>query len=215
MITAIFIVIGIIVFGGILAGVLWFVSYTRRSARVKKTASETPTMEGLPFRWRYVILPPAILLLSSLLSLYFYYQLPAEVATHFELDGTPDRWLSREITMAWVLVPQLLLTVLAIATTWGITRMGPLFRPAAGALIKPERILLFMGNIFALPQLILDFAMLDIFSYNSYQRHIMPMWIFLLIILGLATIALVVLLILTILKAKQQWISQPSQQTKE
>jgi hypothetical protein len=51
-----------------------------------------------------------------------------------------------------------------------------------------------MGNLLALPQLIVFFAMLDIFSYNSYQIHLMPMWIFLLIVLGLATIALVVFL---------------------
>jgi len=52
--------------------------------------------------------------------------------------------------------------------------------------------------------------MLDIFSYNSYQRHIMPMWIFLLIILGLATIALGLFLAVTISKAKQQLISEGS-----
>jgi len=108
------------------------------------------------------------------------------------------------MTMLWVLAPQLFLTLLAIAISWGISKITSLFTWAADTWVKPERVLLFMGNASALPQLILCFAMLDIFSYNSYQWHIMPMWLFLVIFLGLATITLVVLLTLTIAKAKQQ-----------
>ena len=215
MITVILIAFGVIILGGALASVLWLIFYARRFARAKKIAQEATTTAGLSFHWRYVMLPIALLLLSILLSAYFYPQLPAEIATHFKLDGTPDRWLSREITMLWVLVPQLFLTLLAIAIGWGITKIIFLFKSAAGKWVRPERVLLFMGNAIALPQLILCFAMLDIFSYNSYQRHIMPMWIFLLIILGLATIALGVLLVLAISKAKRQLVSQPSQRTKE
>ena len=215
MITAIFIAFGIIVFGGVLGGAVWSVFKTKRSAQGKKIAREAVPAGGLPFRWSYVILPVAFLLLAILLSAYFYYQLPTEVATHFKLDGTPDRWLSREMTMVWVLAPQFFLVLMAGAITWGTTKMGSLFKMTEGTGVKPERILLFMGNVIALPQLILCFAMLDIFSYNAYQRHIMPMWLFLLIILGLATIALGVLLVITILKAKRQSISQPSQRAKE
>jgi len=209
MITAILIAFGAIIFGGALGGVVWLVFYTRRSAQAKRIATEAATAEALSFRWSYVILPVAFLILSILLSVYFYYQLPAEVATHFRLDGTPDRWFSRETTLVWVLAPQFFLVLMALALTWGITRLGFLFKPKAGIWLKPERIILFMGNAIALPQLVLFFAMLDIFSYNSYGRHIIPMWIFLLIILGLATIALVVLLTLAILKARRQLISQP------
>jgi hypothetical protein len=112
--------------------------------------------------------------------------------------------------MVWALVPQLLLTLLALATTGVVSKMGFLFQQVKDTWLKPERILLFMGNAIALPQLILCFAMLDIFSYNSYQQHIMPMWLFLLIILGLATVALGVLLTLAISKAKNS-----GQKTKE
>lgn len=106
--------------------------------------------------------------------------------------------------MLWVLVPQLFLTLLAIAVGWGITRLSFLFKPATEIWVRPEQVLLFMGNAIALPQLILCFAMLDIFSYNSSQRHIMPMWLFVAIILGLATITLLALLTLTFAKAKQR-----------
>ena len=113
--------------------------------------------------------------------------------------------ISREVATAWVLVPQLLLVLLAVAIIWGVTRIRFLIRSAEGGPVQPEWVLLFMGNIVALPQLLLFFAMLDIFSYNSWQRHIMPMWLFLLIILGLATMALVVLLALAFSRARRQF----------
>ena len=181
---------------------IWF------ALRHRQTAKETTTAEALTFRWSYIILPIAILFLSLILTAYFYHLLPAEAACHFKLDGSPDKWLSREMIIVWMLTPQLFLTLLAGAITWGITKLGILFKPEESTRIKPERILLLMGNMIALPQGILCFAMLDIFSYNSYQTHIMPMWIFLLIILGLATIALGLVFILAIPKTKRQPISR-------
>ncbi len=195
MITAILIALGVIVFSGALGGAAWFIFYTRRSAQAKKTAREAATAEGLPFRWRYVMLPVALLLLSILLSAYFYHQLPNEVAYHFKLDGSPDKWLSREMITLWLLVPQLLLTLVAGAITWGITKLGIIFRQPEATWINPERILLLMGNMIALPQIILCFAMLDVFSYNSYQIHLLPLWVFTLIIMVIGGIILGIIFI--------------------
>jgi len=163
----------------------------------------------LAFRWKYIILPVALLLLSILLSAYFYRLLPAEVAYHFEPDGTPDKWFSRRIAMVWALAPQFLFTLLAAVTILGITKLGLFFSRMRGATINLEKILSLMGNIIALPQFIICFAILDIFSYNSYKLHIVPMRIFLFTILGLATIALILLLVFIFQKARQQYISQP------
>jgi len=166
----------------------------------------TAKSKGLSFRWNYIIFPVAILLLSIFLSAYFYHLLPAEVAYHFESDGTPDRWFSREMAMVWALVPQFFFALLAAVIVLGITKSGLLFRIMENATIKLERILSFMGNMIALPQFIICFAMLNIFSYNSYQLHIMPMRIFLFTIMGLATIALVLLLAFIFQKARQQYM---------
>jgi len=136
------------------------------------------------------MIPVVILLLSIVLTVYFYHRLPIEVAYHFEPDGSPDRWLSRGTIILWMLLPQLFLTMVAGAITWGITKLSALFRQPESTWIKPERIILLMGNMIALPQVILCFAMLDIFSYNSYQIHIMPLWVFALIIMGLGGIIL-------------------------
>jgi len=146
--------------------------------------------------------PLAVFLLAIVLSAYFYHLLPTRVAVHFEVDGAPDRWLSREMTMVLVLMPQLFFVLLAWATSWGVTKLGTLFRQKESTRIRPEKVVLFMGNLFALPQLILCFAMVDIFSYNSYQTHLMPMWVFLLVILGLVTIGLGIFFVSILLKAK-------------
>ncbi|MFC1980117.1 DUF1648 domain-containing protein [Chloroflexota bacterium] len=170
---------------------------------------ESIKAKGLFFRWNYILLPVIILFLSVFLSIYFYRLLPAEVAYHFRLDGTPDRWFGRGIAMVWTLLPQLLLTLLAGATMWIITKLGIFSRYTQSTWIKPEKVLLFMGNMIALPQFVLFFAMLDIFSYNSYQVHTMPMWVFLSVILGLATIALMLLLAFIFSRARRQYVSKP------
>ncbi|MFC1976836.1 DUF1648 domain-containing protein [Chloroflexota bacterium] len=157
--------------------------------------SKEPTKQPTPratlaFRWSYIILPVILLLLSIILTAYFYHRLPVEVAYHFEPDGSPDRWLNRGTLTLRMLLPQLFLTLVAGAITWGIIKLSALFRQPESTRVKPERILLLMGNMVALPQIILCFAMLDIFSYNSYQIHIMPLWVFTLIVMGLGGIIL-------------------------
>ena len=162
-----------------------------------------PTEETLPFRWSYIILPVAILFLSIILTAYFYHQLTAEVAYHFRLDGSPDKWLSREMIIIWLIVPQLFLALLAGALTWGITKLGILSRQPENTWVKSERILSLMGNIIGLPQLVLCFAMLDIFSYNSYGMHIIPLWILALIIIGLGSIIPAIFFILAIRQVRR------------
>jgi uncharacterized membrane protein len=181
---------------------IWFVFRRRLEAKSKEPAKET-VMKTLSFRWNYIILPLVFVSLSIILSAYFYHLLPTEVAYHFKFDGTPDKWLSREVIILWVLIPQLLLTLMAGGIIWRLTKLGNIFRQTETTGIKPERILLLMGNIVALPQLIVFFAMLDIFSYNSYQVHLIPLWIVLLIILGLATIALMVFPAFIVFRARQ------------
>ncbi|HEY79320.1 MAG TPA: DUF1648 domain-containing protein [Dehalococcoidia bacterium] len=175
---------------------------------------ETVTGKGLAFRWTYILLPLAVLLLSIILAIYFYPRLPDEVATHFRPDGTPTRLLSQGMSLAWLLAPQLFLILIATGTTWGITKIGLLSQPAADSGIRPQWILQFMGNAFALPQLVLFLVMLDIFSYNSYQVHIMPLWASVFIVVGLATVIFATLLAMLIARARKQFANQPDQ-TKE
>jgi uncharacterized membrane protein len=143
---------------------------------------KTTTGTSFAFRWGYIVLPVVILFLSVILTAFFYPRLPVEVAYHFR-GGSPDKWLSRSAIILWALLPQLFLTLLAGAVTWGIAKLsGQYIKPESSG-IRPERIILFIGNMIALPQIILGFAMLDIFSYNSYQIHLLPLWVFALIVM--------------------------------
>jgi len=169
--------------------IIWFLSYTQRLAQDKESTNKIEKTERPPFRWSYFILPVVIFFLAIILAVFFYPQLPAEVAYHFKPDGSPDKWLSREVILIWMLAPQFCLVLLAGTIVWGIARLSTTFRDAEGNL-KLERIISLMGNMIGLPQLIICFAMLDIFSYNSYGIHIMPIWIFALLVMGLGFIPL-------------------------
>jgi len=195
MITPILILAAILLIGLGCGVALWF------ALRYRQQTKEVTTAETLPFHWSYIILPLAILSLSLILTAYFYHQLSTEVAYHFKFDGSPDRWLSREMVTLWLFVPQLLLALGAGAIVWGITKLGVLSRQSGSAGVKPESMLSLMGNLVALPQIILCFAMLDIFSYNAYQMHIMPLWVFALIIMGLGGIILGIFFVLAIRRA--------------
>ena len=144
----------------------------------------------LALRWRYVILPLVIFLLTVALVAYFFRLLPTEVAYHFKADGSPDEFMSRGMIVFWALLPQFLLTLLGLAITWGTAKLYSLYQQPESASIDFNRILLLMGNMVALPQVILCFAILDIFSYNAYQVHILPLWVFALIVMGLGAIIL-------------------------
>ena len=151
----------------------------------------------IAFRLRYIALPVSVFLLSLILTAYFYHLLPSEVAYHFQ-DGLPDRWMSRGAIIAWMLTPQFFLALLAGAIIWGITKLSTHFRQTTSRGV--ERILSLMGNMIVLPQIILGFAMLDIFSYNAYQIHLIPLWVFALIVMGIGGIILGVFFILAIRK---------------
>ncbi|MFC2041041.1 DUF1648 domain-containing protein [Chloroflexota bacterium] len=149
-------------------------------------------------------MPMVIFLLSVILTVYFYQRLPVDVAYHFKSDGLPDRWLSRGAITLWTLLPQIFLTLLAGAITWGIARLSTLFRQLDSSRIKPESILLVMGNMVALPQIVLLFAMLDIFSYNSYQIHILPLWVFAVIVMAIGGAILGIFFVRVIRRVRSQ-----------
>jgi uncharacterized membrane protein len=153
---------------------------------------------GLAFRWRYAALPLAVFVLTIALVAYFYRLLPEEVVYRFGSNGSPDEWTGRGTIVLWALLPQLFLTLLALAVAWGVTKLSTTFKQMEGFGINLNTIALTMGNMIALPQAILFFAMLDIFSYNSYQIRILPLWAIALIIMALGAVILGIFFIRTI-----------------
>ena len=145
--------------------------------------------KSLSFRWTYIVLPLAVLLVSIILVACFYRLLPAELVYSFQ-PGTPDNEASLGVVIAWTLAPQFFFVLFAAAIVWGVVKLSNRFKQADGSWIKPGKILSLIGNMVALPQIILAFAMLDIFVYNAYQTHLMPLWVFAMIIMAMGGIYL-------------------------
>jgi uncharacterized membrane protein len=180
--TTIFLVVTVVFFLGIVLGTAFFL---RRLRQPRGAVSG-----GLPFRRRYVALPVGILIFSLALSVIFYGLLPDEIAYRFKLDGSPESFLSRGNAVVIMMTIQLLLALVAVGIVWMTTRLRSLTVNRESLWVQPEKLLLLMGNMPAIPQLILAFALADIFSYNAYDTHIMPFWLFALIILVLGAVVI-------------------------
>jgi hypothetical protein len=146
-----------------------------------------------------------VLFLSVIMVAVFFHRLPGQVAYHFQ-DTSPDRWAGRGAITIWLLVPQGLFALLAFITV-RIILIGANYWSAENAVLK--RVLPIMGNILALPQLILLFAMLNIFLYNIYQTRPINVWLVSLAVLILGAIALVAFFIITIRNFRRRYGKKP------
>ena len=152
-----------------------------------ESTNETIPVKKSAFRWTYIALPALILLISIILAVSFYNRLSPEVAYHFE-DGSPDRWISRGAIVVWLVVPQFILVFMGAAISGGTTILSARILQEESTLVR--KVLLIVGNMVVLPQIIIVFAMLDIFLYNAYRIHLLPLWIFVLIVMVLGAIIL-------------------------
>ncbi len=192
-------VILIVLFLFALAGgaAIWFFSQSRPVVKSDKPA--TNVSAGVTaFRWRYITPPLAVLVLTIAMVGYFYRLLPVEVGYHFQSDGSPDQWLNRTTLILWSLLPQLFLTIVSGVITWLIGKLSTTSSDIADIMVKLGRLPLVMGNMVVIPQVVLFFAMLDIFSYNSYQVHILPLWALSLIVMAIGAVILTAVFIQTI-----------------
>ncbi len=173
-----------------------------------QSANITDPEKSISFRWTYILLPAAFLLISIIMGVCFYWSLPQEAAYHFE-GGVPDKWMSPGALIAWLLVPQFIFFLFAFVIIVVATIMSTNLRLADSP--PTRKLLALMGNMVALPQIILFFAMLDIFLYNAYRTHLMLLWIFALIVMVLGAIILGTVFI----KALRQYRGLPDKNLQE
>lgn len=127
------------------------------------------------FRWTYIALSIAVLVLSLVLTGFFFPHLPDRLAYHFTVDGIPDRWMGRSQFILISLLPQVLLTIVAAATAGVMTWLSPRFK-AVNMNLKLENIINLMGNIVALPEIVLAVFMLDVYLFNVFNVYFLPIW---------------------------------------
>ena len=199
--TTILIVSLVFIFGLGLGAVVFWYFYKEMAKGEKKVVKKAPAYK-LTFRWKYILLSLVLLLLAVILVAIFYPQLTEEVAYRFGIDGSPGDHARREVIASLALIPQFVFALVSVAVVRGVIVLSRSSEQVAGA-VNPEKLVLFMGNMVALPQIIIGFVMFDIFIYNVYSRHLMPVWLFALIAMVLAGIVLTIFLIQAIKSSRQ------------
>jgi uncharacterized membrane protein len=157
----------------------------------------------LPFRWRYIISPVIVLAVYIVLAAVFYNRLPDQTAYTFTIDGAPNRFAVPSAVVIWGMIIQLVMALIGLGIVFGLSRSGMMTR-SPEQVMKPETLLTFMGNMPALPQLVFGFALYDIFTYNAFQKHTLPVWIFAIVVLAVATIAFFSFLVFVTMKVMRQ-----------
>ncbi|MDD5288807.1 MAG: hypothetical protein PHY28_06850 [Dehalococcoidales bacterium] len=187
-------------------GLAFFRIFRRKQAayqpKLDESAAPAEKHVKTGFRLSFVALPIVILIIAAGIIIYFYGKLPNEVAYSFGSDDLPTAWLSRSEIILWAFIPQLLLALLAVVITYGASNISSLFKQGEDTGIKLDAILLVMSNMVVIPQLILVFAVLNIFSYNAFQTHISFIWAFVLTVAVLGIVLLSIFFVHAIRKIR-------------
>lgn len=134
-----------------------------------------PKTTRIRFRIKYVALPLAVMLLAVVMVVWLYGRLPDAPALNFDNAGVGSDPTTRAGLALWALLPQVLLTLLSFTVVWGVTRIGNLGLMVSDAGMKLSTLLVIMGNMVAVPQLVLGLAVLNIFGYNVFETRLVPL----------------------------------------
>jgi hypothetical protein len=118
----------------------------------------------------------------------FWSRLPSVMVYHFQ-GNIPDKTIASGALIAWMLIPQAFFVLISFALT-RVVMLGVRYAPPGETPF--QTLLPVMGNMIALPQVVLFFIMLQIFLYNTYQVSLIPLWLTALILLVLGGIVLIV-----------------------
>jgi ABC-type polysaccharide/polyol phosphate export permease len=129
--------------------------------------------------------------------------LPGLVAYHFSGDPADDP-ATRAAFVTWTVGAQAILTAGAFVFV-RIILLSARYWSAESTPLK--QLLPVMGNMVALPQVIILFAMLDVFLYNSYEIKLIPVLAFAIIVLVLGGAALGAVIMRVFLQARRLYAS--------
>ncbi|MDD4924435.1 MAG: DUF1648 domain-containing protein [Dehalococcoidales bacterium] len=183
------IIAGVIFIVGLCAGVFIFLylAYFKNNAAAGKTCAakgavvDTPVKKGLTFEWKYITLPLIIFFISFIMAAIFFFQLPDQVAYRFTADGNAESWMGKTAITAIMLGLQFVIIVMVILIVKAIVGFGQAIEQTSPN-FNPDRFMLLIGNIAALPQLVLAVVMFDIFSFNVVDKHVLSIWLIILIL---------------------------------
>ncbi len=182
------IIAGVIFIAGLCAGVFIFLylAYFRnnsvgKTAAADGTAGDTSVKKCLTFEWKYITLPLIIFFISFIMAAIFFFQLPDQVAYRFTALGAAESWMGKTAITAIMLGVQFVIIVMVILIVKAIVGFGQAIEQTSSN-FNPDRFMLLIGNIAALPQLVLAVVMFDIFSFNVVDKHVLSIWLIILIL---------------------------------
>jgi uncharacterized membrane protein len=183
------IISGVIFIVGLCIGVFIFLymAYFRKNTTAVKQCStdgaevETPVKTGLTFEWKYITLPLIIFIISIVIAAMFFFQLPDQVAYRFTSGGAAESWMGKIPLMGILLGVQFVIIIMVIVIIKAIVGFGKAIEQTSPN-FNPDRFMLLIGNIAALPQLVLAVIMFDIFSFNVIDKHVLSIWLIILIL---------------------------------
>ena len=144
-----------------------------------QVAPTGPSEIKLPFRWRYVVAPNLVLLVAVAAAVYFFRLLPSRVSYGYGSGGTPPNQVAKGLVLLVLLGPQFILALMSAAVAHVVARVGTRFvRDGSTTSAAVESIGTVMSNMVVLPQLVLCYAMIDLFRYNAYGTHLPPLYLF-------------------------------------
>ncbi len=128
-----------------------------------------------------LLLPVVLFLLTILMVLLVYEQLPQRIAVHFDLQGNPDGWASRTSYLVSGIVPAAILAAISIITFSIVNR----------ATRKPA-LAYTLVILFAAIQLFIAYISLETYWINKHGKSIMPypynFIVYFLVIVGLLVV---------------------------
>jgi uncharacterized membrane protein len=155
------------------------------------------------FRWRYVVPSLVVVLVAVVASIYFYHLLPDRLAYQVTNGNSADKSVGRDWFIVAMVLPQFLLTLAGASVAWAIARAGRRYKETGKAKAAGlSGMITVMSNMVVLPQLVLCFALIDVFSYNAYQVHLLPLWVFAMLVMLVGGFVLAIFFFRAVQQAK-------------
>jgi uncharacterized membrane protein len=149
---------------------------------------ETP--RKITLQWTQIMLPFGILFISLIIAAIFYGRMPQDIAYRFS-GGVVVSQLDRNFFVGWMLALQLVFTIFSAAIALLVT--GAFRRMRLKESQVSRTVFSLMGNMLALPMIMVFYAILGIFIYNLSGRALPALWGFALVVLVIGGIVMAVL----------------------
>jgi uncharacterized membrane protein len=200
------VVVALLVFGG--AGLMWFALRQRRTVVgvVPVAASKAvndPIGVRLPFRWRYVAVPLAVLCVSAGAAAYFYHSLPTRLMFGYGEDGVGAREAGRDLLIAGLLAAQVVFAFASAAIALVVAKVAERVARGGQAVVRAaESVTSVMSNMVVLPQLILCYLTVDILLFNANETRLPSVLLFTVAVIAIGGAVLGILLLRAIQQAR-------------